>query len=758
MKRKQESIYGPYRTVKPEGTLPNLAWKLDNSLPIRADEMLIDVRVINVNAASFGQIAVECGNDPLQIARKITSIVSLRGKLHNPITGTGGTLMGIVEEIGPEHPQYGKVKKGDAICTLASTSMTPLAIDSIQKVNMNTRQIAARGHAILFRDSIFAKVPEGWNPNIFLAIVGEAGSCCESAVHCSTGSTVVLLGASEKVGIMSMFSIREKLGSSGRLIAVTRKAEQYEALKALGVTDQIIVSDFRKPLSALKEIRDRLKDSGIEEVDYTVDCSNTPGHEMLGILLTKECGTVYFANPAVNYSEASLGAEGIGKEIDIFFYRGYLKGHVDYCIKLTEKNPVILKWFSKRYSDDDRKGVYTIPDKKILSKENELGLPNVIVSGQEMANIVGIANRIADFNTTVLIEGESGTGKEVVADIMQQLSIRKEKPYIKINCAAVSDSLFESEFFGYDAGAFTGALRNGKAGYFEMADKGTLFLDEIGDLSLQNQVKLLRVLQSREVVRVGSALPRKIDVRLIAATNKNLKEMVEKGEFRQDLYYRLNVINIHIPALREREDDIQPFIENFTMEYNELYHMNKSFDGEAMHILKSYRWPGNVREMENLIQRLILTVEGEMICAEDIPMDIRDSVREGLFTSRADSADSTIRRILVRKNKERSQGMAEDKKYSLKYKRDIRSADMYDSESNYESDIDSRLMRKSKSGSESGSESGSSEKEMYLEAAGKYRTTREIAEALNTSQSTVVRKLKKYGIERKIKVGRIEFD
>ena len=635
--------YGPYRTLEPADTLPNLAWKLDTSLPVKDDEILVRVKLINVNAASFDHISSEVNADPLEIARKVISIVSIRGKLHNPITGTGGTLMGEVEEIGCRHPLYGRLQKGSKICTLASTSMYPLVINSISKVNMHTRQIVADGYAILFKDSFIAQVPDSWDPRMYLAIVGEAGSCYEADLHCNEGDTVLLIGASEKVGMMSLFALRNKLGRTGRLIAVTRKMEQYDEIRALEVADQVICTDFRKPLEAYRFIKNVLPKNTV--VDYTVNCSSSNGYEMLGVLLTKENGTVYFANPAASYSEASLGAEGIGKEINLVFYRGYIKGHVDFCIGLAEKYPKLQEWFRKRYCEKGRTGIYSISAKTAGQELSGVpGMAGVVVSGPEMEHVVKVAKRIANYDTTVLIEGESGTGKEVVADIIQQFSGRNSRPFIKINCAAIAENLFESEFFGYEAGAFTGALKGGKAGHFENADHGTLFLDEVGELSLQNQVKLLRVLQSKEVIRVGSSEARPVDVRLIAATNRNLRQMVDKGEFREDLYYRLNVVNIHIPALRERTADIPAFIDNFTQSFNQMYQLHVSFSKKALDCLKRYSWPGNVRELENVLHRLILTAEREIIEAEDLPLEIQGLQQAGgnaAFPDRTDNSGNT---------------------------------------------------------------------------------------------------------------------
>ena len=787
--------YGAYRSIEPAHTFPILAWKLDTSLPIRDDEILIKVRLINVNAASFNQIAGGDNADPIEIAKKISSIVALRGKLHNPITGTGGTMMGEVLEVGINHPEYGKVRKGDRICTLMSTSMSPLVLDRITGINMNTRQIEVEGYAILFRDSYFSKVPDGWNPNVYLAIVGEAGSCYESALRCRPDSTVLLIGASEKVGLLSMFAVREKLGNTGKLIAVTRHAEQYEELKSLNVADMIVIADAGKPMEAYETLRKALPKNTV--IDYTVNCSSTSGNEMLAVLITRDRGMVYFASPAASYSTASLGAEGIGKEIDLMFYRGYINGHVAFCMRLIKNYPQILKWFNRRYTSESRTGIYSISASiNDLSKNTkDAGLPNIVVSGPEMTEVIDIAKRIAGYNTTVLIQGESGTGKEVIADVIKQLSDRNDKPYIKINCAAIAENLFESEFFGYEGGAFTGALKNGKAGHFENADGGTLFLDEVGELSLQNQVKLLRVLQQKEVVRVGASKARKVDVRLIAATNRDLMGMVSKGQFREDLYYRLNVINIHIPALRERSGDIKALTDNFINNFNELYHMHKHFSDAAAECMKKYNWPGNVRELENVVQRLMLITENDEIEVRNLPKEIQEA---GACSDHAADLYRGSDEIRMHGASDIQSGAVHGNRFYERTGSKTRNTSESKNESTHKYGIDSQYTGENESNAyksmhhESYNEaetltgsgyaelvgdknmlaadnvscaerkisaseaeeyitglrrSGADEEKLYIEAVKLCRTTRDIAELLGTSQPTVVRRLKKYGLK-----------
>jgi PAS domain S-box-containing protein len=221
--------------------------------------------------------------------------------------------------------------------------------------------------------------------------------------------------------------------------------------------------------------------------------------------------------------------------------------------------------------------------------------------------------QIAKVDSTVLITGESGVGKEVIAEILFNSGSRADKPFVKINCGAIPEALLESELFGYEPGAFTGAGKRGKSGMLEIANRGTVFLDEIGTLPLLLQVKLLRVLQGQEIMRVGGVAPRKIDVRIIAATNKDLAEMVKAGDFRLDLYYRLNVVPIFVPPLRDRKEDIPALLHYFLGKYNTKYKLSKSFGASAVKQMLNYSWPGNVRELENMVERFVVTSKGDTI-------------------------------------------------------------------------------------------------------------------------------------------------
>jgi PAS domain S-box-containing protein len=321
--------------------------------------------------------------------------------------------------------------------------------------------------------------------------------------------------------------------------------------------------------------------------------------------------------------------------------------------------------------------------------KNELAKANAmkeyVFEAPASKNVIEIAMRVAKVDSTVLITGESGVGKEVIAGLVHSNSSRKNMPFVKINCGAIPEALLESELFGYEEGAFTGAQKKGKPGIFEIASLGTLLLDEVGDLPLHLQVKLLRAIQEKEIMRIGGVKPIKIDVRIIAATNKDLKRMMEVGEFRKDLYYRLNVIPIYVPALRERQEDLIALSKYYLDKFNEKYGMEKRLGQASMESIYLYEWPGNVRELENIIERAAVTAQGDII--ENLGLPIGDRM----------SGDSNFAIENIDRN----------------YKEMIQKY----------------------------------EKKIILSALEKYRTTRKAGEALGLDQSTIVKKAIKLGIQ-----------
>ncbi len=287
------------------------------------------------------------------------------------------------------------------------------------------------------------------------------------------------------------------------------------------------------------------------------------------------------------------------------------------------------------------------------SMESRYSFGNIIGKSKAMQDVFGMIRKLAPAGATVLIEGENGTGKELVAKSIHYNSPRRDAPFIAVNCAALSESLLESELFGHEKGAFTGAASM-KKGRFELADGGTLFLDEIGELSPNLQVKLLRVLQERVFERVGGTRPISVDIRVLAATNKTLKEEVEKKHFREDLYYRLNVLHIVMPPLRNRTEDIRLLTEHFMKKYAPERKSDipiKGFDQEAERLFYEYPWPGNVRELENIIERVMILCPGDIIRVSDLPKDFKANAGNMLQIDTI-PADATLSETLVQVEKD----------------------------------------------------------------------------------------------------------
>lgn len=311
---------------------------------------------------------------------------------------------------------------------------------------------------------------------------------------------------------------------------------------------------------------------------------------------------------------------------------------------------------------------------------------DLIVRSKKMTDVIGLSRKLSQIDSTVLITGESGVGKGKVAKYIHKLGIRKDKPFVKVNCGAIPESLIESELFGYEHGAFTGSNKRGKLGLFELAQNGTIFLDEIGELPLNLQVKLLQAIQDKEIQKVGGIKTIKIDVRIITATNRNLKDMVSKNEFREDLYYRLNVVPIHIPPLRERQEDVIPLTRHFLKIYNNKFNVKKRMDPNTINSLMKYSWPGNVRELENIIERVVITSSHDIILPDNLPNQI-----------------------------------SENKEYEH-----LISIPNLDNLKEIMDDV---------------------ERQIINEAVSKHKTTRNVAKFLGVSQPTIVRKMNKYNIK-----------
>ena len=335
-------------------------------------------------------------------------------------------------------------------------------------------------------------------------------------------------------------------------------------------------------------------------------------------LLKRFGDNVVFIGVPIKVGGEKFGVLGVYKEKDKNFSN-------DDAIKMLSTLATLIGLTKKMYERMEE-------ERKFWQEEKQVLLSSLNKDSHLMSDIVGISDeintvkktilRIANTDSTVFITGESGTGKTLIAKAIHNLSLRKDRPFATINCAAIPENLLESELFGYEKGAFTGAL-SAKKGKFELANGGTLFLDEIGDMPLSLQAKLLNVIQDKEITRLGSEETVSIDIRIVAATNKNLEKLISLGHFREDLYYRLNVLPIHIKPLRQRSDDIPVLIDCFLRKINKRYGKGLHITSMALKLLINYEWPGNVRELENTIERLVIMNDSN-IDAKDLPEYIKE--------------------------------------------------------------------------------------------------------------------------------------
>jgi two-component system NtrC family response regulator len=378
----------------------------------------------------------------------------------------------------------------------------------------------------------------------------------------------------------------------------------------------------------------------LEEEGFEILTANS-GQEALDVLQSSDVELVLtdMKMPAMDGIELLEKIKSMDPGLPVIMMTAY--GTVDKAVEAMQKGAYsyILKPF-----DNERLILYV---KKAVSmyrvvKENrrlrnavsfQYSFGNIIGKSKPMQQIFETIRKVAPTGATVLIEGESGTGKELVAKSIHFNSPRRDEPFVAVNCSALNENLLESELFGHEKGAFTGAIYM-KKGRFERADGGTLFLDEIGELSPGLQVKLLRVLQEKLIERVGGTKPIQVDIRIIAATNKNLKEEMKRGRFREDLYYRLNVVHVVLPPLKKRQEDLRLLVDHFIKKYADERKSGTPITGidqEAERLLFQYSWPGNVRELENVIERAMILSTGSTITVVDLPQDFKRSVHGDLY-------------------------------------------------------------------------------------------------------------------------------
>lgn len=513
--------------------------------------------------------------------------------------------------------------------------------------------------------------------------------------------------------ISNVFDRWEEL-RSGKIIYASCQGKDCIFLNEyLPSSDEVVyIGTFSSELLSLVEELEEAKRVN-RELDAIIENSYD------GIYITDKNGITVKTNSAIERLTGIPKEYYIGKNVDQLMKRGILQKSVTHRV-LEKKRPVSLVQENHLGRETLLTGNPVLNDKgeiesivtnirdlselnelqSALKKANQLNdhfkkeierlrgkmiRPNgVIVRSPEMKLIYDTALRVANVDATVLILGETGTGKDVLARFIYENSERRQTgDFIKLNCGAIPPDLLESELFGYEGGAFTGARAKGKPGMFELANNGVFFLDEVGELPVSLQVKLLRVLQEMEVQRIGGTKPIKLNVRVIAATNRNLKEMVAIGDFREDLFYRLNVVPISLPRLADRKDDILPLVDSYLEVMNTKYQKQKQATSSLNEFFYQYQWPGNVRELANLIERIVLVTEDDLLTIDHLPAEYRPT------------------KVLA---------VEVNEMMTLKEATEL---------------AEERILRL---------------------AIKKYTTTYEIAEALNSSQPTIVRKLKKYNL------------
>lgn len=422
-----------------------------------------------------------------------------------------------------------------------------------------------------------------------------------------------------------------------------------------------------------------------------------------GIYITDKNSVTIYVNKAYENLTGHKRSEYVGKHMDDLIKAGIMKVHITRDVIASKKSVTtreelisgknVLVTGNPIFNNNneiiavvtnvrDISEIISLEKKERLAKEvisryqkqffDASTMRNIVCESANTISVFNFAAKVAPKDSTVLLTGETGVGKEVVAKYIHYNSLRKDSNYIKINCGAIPENLLESELFGYVGGAFTGADPNGKPGLFELADNGTLFLDEIGELPLNLQSSLLRVLQDGEVTRVGSTKTRRVSVRIIAATNRNLKQMIEEKTFREDLYYRLNVISINIPPLRERRDDIPPLAELFIERLNKKYNTKKQVSDTFLLELMSMSWPGNVRELSNFVERQYILSESDILTSihdttnnkkndtyQDIQNSISSAAAEDPDSLNMDKVVSSIEAALIKTSLKKSSNTKE---------------------------------------------------------------------------------------------------
>lgn len=631
--------YGIDRVLEPKGVVPVAAWKIDNDREVRSKEARINLELVHLEWDSFQQICNSCGFDEDKIKAKIIDVVEKRGKLQNPFTGTGGVLMGTIDKISDDLIPENGLKEGDRVYSITSLCCIPIYIEQITEIDYQYGQIKCTGYAILFEATQAFLMDDDLNANYSLAAIDEAANVFVShniALE-HQNKNIVIIGRNVYTTILYAAALREAIGPEYRVVAVMDKASKDNLTEAeietamYPLIKKTYFVDLTEPLKTYKSLVG--KDKQLIDVDQVIVTEDIFGAETLAVMLVKNTGDLYFIAVENHYATAQLIAESMGKVIRMYAFDQYVADYQDFTMRIVRNIQPKLDDLNKLYDSKKRHNKTSKSRAKTMEISNAGKEDDFIYQSRVTKSMIDEVMNVAKYDCNVIIQGETGVGKEKVLSLIHQNSERYGNPCIKINCATVQESLAESEFFGYEGGAFTGAQSAGKPGYFEMANNGILFLDEIGTLSMNMQSKLLRVLQENQFYRVGGTKQQTVNVRVIVANNIPLKDLVDQGEFREDLYYRLNICKIDVPPLRDRKDDIICLAEAFVASWTKKYKIEKVLEPEALSVLYDYYWPGNVRELENVVHRLVISSKDVVISREEVDEILNESAYGDLVIS-----------------------------------------------------------------------------------------------------------------------------
>lgn len=343
---KKGNKYGTHRVIEPKGALPQPATKISNNMEIYDNEILIDVDYLNIDSASFAQLQEEAKGDIEKVKTRILEIVEDKGKMQNPVTGSGGMLIGKVEKIGETLKNKISIKEGDKIATLVSLSLTPLRIDNILNIDPNIDRVKIEGKAILFESGIFAKLPEDMVDTLALAVLDVAGAPAQIKKLVKTGDVVLILGATGKSGLLCSYMAKKLVGKKGKVIGQARNEKRAEFLRETNFCHDVIVADVLQPANVLEEV---LETNNGKEVNISINCLSIPGTELSSILPVRDGGVVYFFSMATSFTKAALGAEGVGKDVSMIIGNGYTKNHTQIALDILRESKVLRNIFEEKY-------------------------------------------------------------------------------------------------------------------------------------------------------------------------------------------------------------------------------------------------------------------------------------------------------------------------------------------------------------------------------------------------------------------------